>query len=144
MKKIAFVIPWHGTNIPGGAETALREVTEHLAKAGLEIEIISTCVKEFLADWNVNFHKPGLTVENGIPVRRFKVRKRDANAFNSVNIKLMNDERISPEEEQIFIKEMVNSPDMYKYISKHSNEYEFFVYIPYMFGPTYFGCKACP
>ena len=48
------------------------------------------------------------------------------------------------DEEKIFINEMVNSPDLYKYISKHQAEYDLFVYIPYMFGPTYFGCKACP
>lgn len=144
MKKIAFVIPWHGARIPGGAEMALREVTEHLAQAGLQIEILSTCVKEFLADWNENYHKAGTTVENGITVRRFKVKKRDVSAFNMVNIKLMNNEMLSFQEEQIFVNEMVNSTDMYKYISKHQDEYALFVYIPYMFGTTYFGCKACP
>lgn len=144
VNKIGFVIPWHGANIPGGAEMALREVTQHLHEAGENIEILSTCVREFTADWNENFYKPGLTVEDGIPVRRFKVRKRNVEAFNQVNIKLMNNERITDAEEKIFINEMVNSPDLYKYISRHQKEYDLFVYIPYMFGPTYFGCMACP
>lgn len=144
MKKIGFVIPWHGSNIPGGAEMALREVTQHLAAAGENIEILSTCVREFTADWNENYYKPGVTVEDGITVRRFKVRKRNVDAFNQVNIKLMHNEKITDDEEKIFINEMVNSPDLYKYISKHQAEYDLFVYIPYMFGPTYFGCKACP
>lgn len=144
MKKIGFVIPWHGPKIPGGAEMALREVSEHLAMSGMEVEILSTCVREFTSDWNENYYKPGVTVENGIPVRRFKVRRRDAQAFNQVNIKLMNDEKITAEEEKIFINEMVNSTDMYRYIEKHQSEYALFVYIPYMFGTTYFGCKACP
>ena len=39
---------------------------------------------------------------------------------------------------------MVNSPALYKYISEHKDEYTAFVYIPYMFGTTYFGIKACP
>ena len=39
MKKIAFVIPWHGQNIPGGAEMALRDVTNHLHAAGVDLEI---------------------------------------------------------------------------------------------------------
>jgi len=144
MNKIGFVIPWHGQNIPGGAEMALREVTEHLVKAGVNIEILATCVREFTADWNENYYKPGLTVENGIPVRRFKVRKRNAEAFDQVNQKLMSDQRITPSEEEVFIREIVNSTDLYKYISRHQAEYDLFVYIPYMFGTTYYGCKACP
>ncbi len=144
MKKIGFVIPWHGEKIPGGAEMALRGVTEHLHEAGVDVEILSTCVREFTADWNENFHKPGLTVENGIPVRRFKVRKRNVQAFDSVNIKLMHDERLTDAEEKIFIKEIVNSPDMYKYMEEHVDEYGLFVFIPYMFGTTYYGCKVCP
>lgn len=144
MKKIGFVVPWHGQNIPGGAEMALRGVTEHLHKAGVPIEILTTCVKEFMADWNENFHKPGLTIENDIPVRRFKVRKRNVDAFNRVNLKLMNDEKLLPQEEEIFCREMINSPDMYKYIQEHKNEYHCFVGIPYMFGPVYEMCKICP
>ena len=144
MKKIGFVIPWHGQNIPGGAEMALRDVTNHLFAAGVDLEILSTCVKEFTSDWNTNFYKPGVTVENGITVRRFKVRKRNAAAFNTVNIKLMNNESLTRAEEETFIREMVNSPDMYKYIAYHKDEYALFVYIPYMFGPTYYGCLACP
>ncbi len=144
MKKIGFVVPWHGQNIPGGAEMALRGVTEHLHKAGISIEILTTCVREFTADWNENFHKPGLTEENGIPVRRFKVRKRNVDAFNRVNIKLMNDESLTSAEEEIFCREMINSPDMYKYIEQHKNEYHCFVGIPYMFGPVYQMCKICP
>ena len=144
MKKIGFVVPWHGQNIPGGAEMALRGVTEHLHKAGISIEILTTCVREFTADWNENFHKPGLTEENGIPVRRIKVRKRNVDAFNRVNIKLMNDELLTLAEEEIFCREMINSPDMYKYIEQHKNEYHCFVGIPYMFGPVYQMCKICP
>lgn len=144
MKKIGFVVPWHGQTIPGGAEMALRGVTEHLNKAGVDVEILTTCVKEFMADWNENYHKPGLTVENHIPVRRFKVRKRNVDAFNRVNIKLMNDEQLTPEEEEIFCKEMINSPDMYKYMEQHKDEYHCFVGIPYMFGPVYYMCKKFP
>lgn len=144
MKKIGFVIPWHGASIPGGAEMALRGVTEHLQQSGVDVEILSTCVKEFMADWNTNFHKPGVTVENGVTVRRFKVRKRNVDAFNEVNLKLMNGERLTPEEEDTFNREMINSPDMYKYMEVHKDEYHCFVGIPYMFGPVYHMCKLFP
>ncbi|MDD6099026.1 MAG: glycosyltransferase family 4 protein [Oscillospiraceae bacterium] len=144
MKKIAFVIPWYAEKIPGGAEMETREVTKHLREAGMNVEILTTCVKEFVSDWGVNYYPEGTETILGVPVRRFKVKKRDAKAFDEVNIKLMNGILISDEEEKIFINEMVNSPALYKYISEHKDEYTAFVYIPYMFGTTYFGIKACP
>ncbi len=145
MKKIAFVAPWFDDHIPGGAEMELREVSAHLHAVGAPVEILTTCVKEFGADWNVNFHKPGVSVsESGIPIRRFKVRKRDTAAFDAVNLKLIRKQPITLEEEDIFLREMVNSPDLYDYITAHKDEYTAFVYIPYMFGTTYYGVKAAP
>lgn len=145
MKKIAFVVPWYGDNIPGGAEMELREVSSHLHNAGVPVEILTTCVKEFGADWNENFYKEGADVTSGgIPVRRFKVRKRDAKAFDTVNAKLMSGRGVSPEEEDTFLREMVNSSDLYSYMDSHKDEYGLFVFIPYMFGTTYNGVQVCP
>ena len=76
MQKIGFVIPWFGENIPGGAEMELREVTAHLQQAGMEVEILTTCVKEFTADWNENYYAAGTAVVGNITVRRFPVRRR--------------------------------------------------------------------
>lgn len=142
--KIGFVTPWYGETIPGGAEMALRGISRNLQKAGVEVEILTTCVKEFSADWNVNYHKSGISDSDGMPVRRFKVRKRNKYIFDSVNIKLMRGVHVSEKEEQLFIQEMINSPDLYEYIRKHQKEYDIFAFIPYMFGTTYYGIQACP
>ena len=144
MKKLGFVIPWYGDTIPGGAEMELRGVAKHLQAAGIELEILTTCVKEFGSDWSVNYHKPGLADEGGLTVRRFKARKRDTAKFDAVNYKLINNKPVTAEEEEIFMQEMVNSPDLYEYIHDHQDEYGLFIYIPYMFGPTYYGILACP
>lgn len=144
MKKIAFVIPWYAENIPGGAEMETREVTKHLHEAGMDVEILTTCVREFVSDWNEDYYPEGTEIIQGIPVRRFKVRKRNTQAFDEINLKLMNHIQPSAQEEEIFIREMVNSPDLYAYISAHQAEYTAFVYIPYMFGTTYYGIAACP
>ena len=144
MKKIGFVIPWFAEKIPGGAEMELRGLTEHLHKANIEVEILTTCVKEFSADWNVDYYKVGTEKINGILVRRFKVRKRNAEAFHKINAKLMNGEKISLEDEDIFLREMVNSVDLYEYMFKYKEDYSLFVFIPYMFGTTYYGCQVCP
>lgn len=142
--KVGFVTPWYGENIPGGAEMALRGISRHLMEAGVDVEILTTCVKDFNSDWNVNYHKAGCSDSQGMPVRRFKVRKRNQSVFDSVNGKLMRGMSISETEEQLFIQEMVNSTDLTRYIREHKEEYDIFVYIPYMFGTTYYGILECP
>ena len=72
MKKIGFVIPWYGENIPGGAEMELRQVTDRLHRAGVELEILTTCIKDAGSDWSRT-------------VRRFRVGERNAAAFDAVN-----------------------------------------------------------
>ena len=145
MKKIGFVIPWYADGIPGGAEMELREVAGHLHSAGVPLEILTTCVKEFGSDWSRNYYKEGLDkTVNGITIRRFKARKRDTAAFDAVNAKLMSRTPVTPEEEDVFLSEMVNSPDLYEYMSAHTEEYSLFVFIPYMFGTTYNGAKLLP
>lgn len=145
MKTIAFVCPWYGDDIPGGAEAALRSVTSHLHEAGLPIEILTTTVKEFTADWNDNYYSEGVTIKSfGVPVRRFKVRRRNVKAFDAVNYKLINGICVSRDEEDTFNREMINSPALYEYIAGHKEDYQCFVYIPYLFGTTYNGVAVCP
>lgn len=143
MKKLGFVIPWYAKDIPGGAEMALRGLAEHLAASNVDLEILATCVEKFGSDWNVNYYSEGIERVNGINVRRFKVKKRNAEKFHQVNYKFMNHIPVSLKEENIFLREMVNSTDLYEYIEKHKDEYELFVFIPYMFGTTYYGCEKC-
>ena len=142
MKKLGFVIPWYGDDIPGGAESALRGIASHLYKKGIDLEVLTTCVKEFKADWSTDYYKPGTDDTCMVPVRRFKVRKRDKAAFDKVNYRLMKGLPISREQEELFMREIVNSPDLYAYIKDHKDEYEYFIFIPYMFGPTYYGAMA--
>lgn len=144
MKKLAFVTPWFGMDIHGGAEAEARELAMHLAEAGAEVEVLTTCVKAFNSDWNKNHYKEGEYTEGGIIVRRFKADKRDARAFDAVNAKLISGIHISRDEEEVFLQNMVNSSRLYEYIRGHQDEYSVFMFIPYMFGTTYYGCRICP
>ena len=140
--KVGFVIPWYGPGIPGGAEYLARRTAEHLCQAGVPVEVLTTCVREFLADWGKNYHRPGASIINGVKVRRFPVRKRDRTAFDAVNWKLMHSQPVSLAEEQVFVQENVRSPAMMDYIARNLNRYVF-IFIPYMFGTTYWGVAAC-
>ena len=144
MKKIGFITPWYGESIGGGAEAELRGLVHHLQEAGIDLEVLTTCVKSFTSDWNENYHPEGYTLEANIPVRRFRVRIRDVGAFDRVNQKLLMGEHLCAEEEETFCREMVNSPELIKYIREHGEEYSLFVCIPYMFGPVYYGAQVYP
>lgn len=145
MKTVAFVIPWYGLNISGGQENALRSLAEKLVlNEELQVEILTTCNKQFNSDWNENNYPQGIEVINGVKVRRFLVRKRNKKMFDKVNYKLMNNIPISQEEEDIFLQENINSPDLENYIRSHEKEYQCFFFAPYMFGTTYYGCQIVP
>lgn len=155
--KIAFVIPWYGPDIPGGAESECRKTALHLKEAGFQVEILTTCVKDFHSDWSMDFHKEGMEAVEGLPVRRFSVRKRDTRAFDAVNLRLMREDMqrlkairaykpdagpVSPQDGETYLRETVNSPALCEYIENRRALYDFFVFIPYMFGTTYYGAKA--
>lgn len=142
--KIGFVTPWYGENISGGAEMEVRQLAHHMVDVGVSIEILTTCVRSFRDDWNKNYYRRGLTVEAGIPVRRFPVRKRKTKLFDYVNYKLMNNIPVSEDEERIYCEEMINSPELYRYIKTNKDKYSVFVFIPYMFGTTFFGAQIAP
>lgn len=117
----------------------------HLHQAGVSLEILTTCVKDFLSDWSTNYYKEGTTMEGGLVVKRFRAKKRNKEKFDLVNAKLMHGQiPLRDEEEKIYIQEMINSPDLYWYMKKHEEEYAVFLFIPYMFGTTYYGMQVCP
>jgi len=139
--KIAFVTPWYGQDIPGGAEAEARRTAEHLLGAGMQVEVLTTCVREFRSDWATSYHRPGVSVENGVPVRRFTVRRRDREAFDAVNYRLMQGLSVTPAEEELYLAESVRSLALESYIAEHRQAYLYF-FIPYMFGTTYWGIRS--
>jgi glycosyltransferase involved in cell wall biosynthesis len=142
--RIGFVVPWYGENIPGGAEAEAKSIAEHLSKEGYDVEVLTTCVKDFYSDWNVNYYAEGASETNGLQIRRFEVRKRNALLFDHINSKLMNGHSVTPKEEISFIEEMVNSPHLYEYLKNNADNYDFLVFTPYMFGTTYYGSLIRP
>lgn len=138
--KIAIVPPWFGENIPGGAENLVKTTIPFLQQE-FEVEVLTTCVKDFHSSWNEDFWKPGEYHELGVTVRRFPVRVRDETKFDMVNRKLMSGEPITQIEESQFFAEMVRSEELNKFLATHKEDYSSFIYIPYMFGTTVDGVK---
>jgi glycosyltransferase involved in cell wall biosynthesis len=142
--KPTFVIPWYGADVTGGAETEARKTVEGLQRlAGVEVEVLTTCVQDFHSDWSINARPEGLEWVDGIPVRRFPVRSRNTKAFDAVNRRLMHGLPLTSEEEAVYMREMIHSPAMYDFI-RNNGEDRIFLFIPYMFGTTYTGSAIHP
>ncbi len=143
-KPIAFVIPWYGDDIRGGAESECNQLAHCFVEAGLSVEVLATCVREAADDRGTNNMPEGMTVESGITVRRFPVKDRDVERYNPANLKLFRNEPVTVEEELAYLEEDINSPKMYEYIREHRDDYEMFIFIPYLYPPSYFGSMECP
>lgn len=141
--KIAFVTPWYGEYVTGGMETITRQTVGRLQQAGFDVEVLTTCIRDFHADWSTNYYRPGLESFQDVPVRRFAVQKRDKAAFDRVNAQLMQGRVVSRADEQTFLHQMFICPSLYDYIADNQNRYLFF-FVPYMFPTTYFGAQICP
>lgn len=123
----------------------LRDLTAELHRKDIPLEILTTCAKEFRSDWNVNYYKEGVYLNrNNILVKRFSVRKRNKRSFDYVNFKFMNEIPVTYDEEKVFLHEMINSNDLYRYMRENSDDYSLFVFVPYMFGTTYWGMRLFP
>lgn len=152
--KIAFVVTWFGENIGGGAEAECRGLVHHIRKLRpeAEVEVITTCLKEFATDWNQNYHPEGFREESGIPVHRFLAMPYHRHGFGTMNdfrltppitsdlhTKRGIKSPLTPNEEDFYIKNMVHSPNLYRFLKKKRHQYDFFIFMPYMFGITYTG-----
>ncbi|MBI4454861.1 MAG: glycosyltransferase family 4 protein [Acidobacteria bacterium] len=141
--KIAFVIPWFGFDLAGGAESNCRDLAIQLSRRGFSVEVLTTCVRELASNWNENYHKPGVFQEQGITIRRFPADRTDHTVFNSLNSRLLRGEALSYAEEIAFLKESVNSEALTGFIDENRAAY-FFFFTPYLFGTTFWGSLVAP
>jgi glycosyltransferase involved in cell wall biosynthesis len=141
--KLAFVIPWFGGSIPGGAESVCRSTVHRLKDAGVPVEVLTTCIKQIRSDWNNNFHSPGTETTDGITVRRFRVERRATEEFLRINDRVIKRQPVTPIEQATFVREMIRCDDLTSFIECNRGQYVY-LFIPYLFSTTYWGALACP
>ncbi len=138
---ITFVTPWYSPDIAGGAELQCRRTAEELHARGVPVEVWSTTAGGLMTDWTVPAFAAGRDEINNVPVRRFPVRLRDAAAFDQVHVRMLNGAPLSLLEEAIFVREIIGS-DALEDAIRAERQQRVFVFIPYMFGTTYWGARA--
>ena len=126
--KIAFICPWYGPDIPGGAEAKARRTVENLSQRGIPVEVWTTCVKDFEGNWASNYYPAEDSHINGIKVKRFPVGPRNGELFATLNRRILSGETLSREEEDLFFQHMINSPLLYRYIRDQGPKTSYFLF----------------
>jgi len=139
---LAFVVPWYGADITGGAEAECRATARALRARGVPVEILTTCARDHASPW-VDHHPPGVTEEDGFLVRRFKVRPRDAERYARLQWRMDLGGALTSFEEEDFVRESVNSTDLATYLQTERDRY-WYVFMPYCFGTTWEGALVAP
>jgi glycosyltransferase involved in cell wall biosynthesis len=140
---LAFVVPWFGDDVRGGAEMQGWETARELARRGLCVEVLTTCSRSFLHRWDENHHRPGVTEREGIVVRRFPVDPRDEGRFAAANTALLGGARAAAALEEDFVRQNINSAALYRFIAEQAERY-LFVFTPYLYGTTLAGAAVRP
>ena len=147
---IAILTPWYGPDLHGGAERVAFEAAERMARRGHAVTVLTTCARSFDRNWSENFYRAGTTVENGVTVVRFPVRKRNVELFNRVNQKLVSlpasalkrgVNPVTAEEAQIFADENINSDELIEHLRSRGADYQAILLIPYLYGPILKGWR---
>jgi hypothetical protein len=143
--RIAFVVPRYGEDVLGGAETLARGMAEQLIRTNLaDVQVLSTCARNHLT-WKNELPR-GESLVNGVPVRRFPIAHdvRNLKRYEALHLRLIQKELIPLEEQYEWIDQGAHSPEMYAYLERHCNKFDFLIFVPYLFGSTYYGTTIDP
>ncbi len=140
--RLAVVVQRYGLEINGGAEFHARLVAEQLARH-YRVEVLTTCAYDYVT-W-ANHYKAGLEEINGIPVRRFKVRrKRNPERFGRVQEFVFRRPH-EPDDELRWLKEEgPYSPRLIRHIYARRDYYDYFIFFSYRYYHSYHGVNAVP
>jgi glycosyltransferase involved in cell wall biosynthesis len=118
-------------------------LAEELHRRGWPVEILTTCAVN-PHSWTGDY-RPGTEVVNGITVRRFpqESRKYTRKVFRTEQ-RILAREKVSRRRQEFWIRNVVTSLELCRYLDEHREDYRAFVFIPYLFGTSYLGVKTVP
>jgi glycosyltransferase involved in cell wall biosynthesis len=143
--RLAYVIPWFGPDLKGGAEQHAWQFSTRLAARGHEVEALTTCCRSYLEEWTENHLAAGEETVGGVRVRRFPVDPRNRPRFDTLNAKLLALPRselrpgvwpVEPAEASAWTDDNINSRALERYLAENAASYDALVFIPYLYGPT--------
>ena len=140
--KIAYVCPRYAPQSAGGAEVLIQSWAERMQQRGHHSEVLTTCARNHFT-WE-NEYPPGIELIHEVPVRRFLINDRNPKRQLALQDRIMKGQKLKLEEEEDWINAGANSDSLCQYIRDHLQEFDFFIFTPYLFGITYNGVKSAP
>src|SRR5262249_6624012 len=124
--KLAFVVQRYGLDIAGGAQYHRPPVAQHKAPHA-EGEGITTCAADYIT-W-ANHYPEGVEVLNGVPVRRFRVKRpRDPERFSDWTDRAFR-KSAAPEDGLRWLEEEGPfSPRLVRHVERHRGNHDAFVF----------------
>ncbi len=143
-ERIAFVCPRfaEGATV-GGAETLLKALALQAVAAGRRVTFLTTCAKNHFT-WE-NEVPPGPRRIGNLDVIFFPVDAgRDIASFLRVQDAISRRAHFTEADEQIWLRNSVNSRSLCNYLQTHGDEFDWIVMGPYLFGLVYFASRLAP
>ena len=140
--KIAFVVQRYGLEISGGAELHCRWIAEHMKKY-CDVEVLTTRAFDYIT-WK-NHYPRGEDIINGIPVKRFSVKRaRNPRKFGRIQDYILKNEHFKKDELKWLEEEGPFSPALLKYIKRHEDDYDYFIFYCCRYYHSYWGINTVP
>lgn len=116
------------------------QIAKHMGKEN-KTEILTTTVNDISSP--INTLPEGEEFIGRILVRRFKVNKREK-SFYELNSKVLEGIRLTEAEGLEWFRGNLTSDNLLNYIKNNTERFDFFIFLPYCFGITYFGSQIAP
>ena len=123
IESLAVILPRYGKSLGGGAETLTKSLVEQIAphsargRALKRIEIWTTCAIDHRT-WENHFDS-GVTIEDGMAVRRFPVDPRDLERFVHAELAMRDGRSLALDEQLDWMANSVNSAALYAHIARY-------------------------
>ncbi|HSK11084.1 MAG TPA: glycosyltransferase family 4 protein [Vicinamibacterales bacterium] len=140
--KLAVVVQRYGADINGGAELHARYIAEHLARHA-EVEVLTTCARDYVT-WR-NERPAGEERVNGLPVRRFPVRRpRDPDRFGRWSQRVFHETHSIADERAWLDAEGPTSPRLVAHLARAARRWDVVLFFSYRYYHAYHGAAALP
>jgi glycosyltransferase involved in cell wall biosynthesis len=139
----AFVVPRYGEQVVGGAEDLARRTAEELTRRSCTVTVLTTQALDHQT-WK-NHYPPGVASINGVEVIRFPAQTRLGDSSLHRVLEAVASGRPVGEADQLrWLEGVISSPELFEYVRVHGQDYSHLIFLPYLFGTTYFGSAIHP
>jgi len=140
--KLAVVVQRYGADINGGAELHARYIAERLSRHAT-VEVLTTCARDYVT-WR-NELAPGVEQVNGVPVRRFPVRRqREPLDFGRRSHRVFEHQHSMADELAWLESEGPTSSALIDHLDRSAAEFDFVIFFSYRYYHAWHGARRLP